>query len=140
MAQGKPASKQQTSKKTDQQALMQFDVNFQQATQNRDQAALERMVADGYTLVDHKGEVVDKEHMIAAVMSDEVNIDTFQRSEDIVQLHGKETAVWTSLVTMKGTVQEQGSINGKYRDTATYVKGQGGDWQLAATHLTKVSK
>jgi len=125
---------QRAAGQTDVQKLLQLFSDFYKALLRRDGAALEKIIADDYTLVDETGRTIDREKMIENVSTGKVVFNELSRRDNMMQLYGDNAAVWISVVTVRTEVKGR-EVNGRYRDAATFLKTASG-WRLAATHLT----
>jgi ketosteroid isomerase-like protein len=128
-------SSKTTSKATEQKALRKFLDEFHLAAKQQDRATLEKMVTSDYTFVSPFGQVLDKAQMIDDLVSGRVTISDYGRNDQRLSFHG-DTAIVTGLVEINARVQGR-DVSGKYSDTATYLKGKDGSWQLAASQMTK---
>lgn len=97
---------------------------------------LEAMVADGYTLVDPAGNLLERGDMLRDITSMRTEFQTAERSEESTRTFGS-TALYTCVLTMNGELDGQRFV-GRFRDVETFVRGRGG-WQLVSSNLTKLA-
>jgi ketosteroid isomerase-like protein len=122
-------------KGTDEQAIRQLLNEISVALGRGDTAALDRIYADDYTLVNESGVVTTKAPRLAAIKSGELKYESVTFDEVNVRMYGN-TAVVTYRVTSKGQFKGQ-DIGGQFRATSTYVKIKG-RWQLVAAQVTRI--
>jgi ketosteroid isomerase-like protein len=122
-------------KGNDEQAVRQVLNEVSAALTRNDTGPLDRIYADGYTLVNESGELTTKAPRIAAIKSGELKYESVGFDEVNVRLYG-DTAVVTYRVTSKGQLKGQ-SFGGQFRATSTYVKIKG-RWQLVAAQVTRI--
>jgi ketosteroid isomerase-like protein len=123
-------------KGNDEQAIRQLLNEVSAALGRADTAALDRIYADDYTLVNESGVLTTKAPRLAAIKSGELKYESAVFDEVNVRLYGN-TAVATYRVTSKGQLKGQ-EIGGQFRATSTYVKMKG-RWQLVAAQVTRIT-
>jgi ketosteroid isomerase-like protein len=123
-------------KGNDEQAVRQLLDEISAALGHADTAALDRIYADDYTLVNESGVVTTKAPRLAAIKSGELKYESVAFDEVNIRLYGN-TAVATYRVTSKGQSKGQ-AIGGQFRATSTYVKIKG-RWQLVAAQVTPIA-
>jgi ketosteroid isomerase-like protein len=123
-------------KGNDEQAVRQLLNEISAALGRNDTAALDRIYADDYTLVNESGVLTTKAPRLAAIKSGELKYESVGFDEVNVRLYGN-TAVATYRVTSKGQFKGQ-QIGGQFRATSTYVKMKG-RWQLVAAQVTRIT-
>ncbi|MBA3712487.1 MAG: nuclear transport factor 2 family protein [Pyrinomonadaceae bacterium] len=123
-------------KGNDEQAVRQLLNEVSAALGRSDAAALDRIYADNYTLVNESGELTTKAPRLAAIKSGELKYESVGFDEVNVRLYGG-TAVVTYRVTSKGQFKGQ-AIGGQFRATSTYVKMKG-RWQLVTAQVTRIA-
>ncbi len=123
-------------KGNDEQAVRQLLNEVSAALGRNDAAALDRIYADNYTLVNESGELTTKAPRLAAIRSGELKYESASFDEVNVRLYG-DTAVITYRVTSKGQLKGQ-TIGGQFRATSTYMKMKG-RWQLIAAQVTRIA-
>jgi ketosteroid isomerase-like protein len=123
-------------KGNDEQAVRQLLNEASAALGRNDAAALVRIYADYYTLVNVSGVLSTKAPRLAAIKSGELKYESVSFDEVNVRLYGN-TAVATFRVTSKGQSKGQ-EIGGQFRATSTYVKMKG-RWQLVAAQVSRIT-
>lgn len=102
-----------------------------------DVAALDRIYADDYTLVNEEGALTTKAPRLAAIKSGELKYESISFDDYAVRVHG-DTAVATYRVALRAKSKGQ-DISGPVRVTATLVKEKG-RWQLVAAQATRITQ
>jgi ketosteroid isomerase-like protein len=123
-------------KGNDEQAVLQVFNEVSAALNRSDTAALDRIYADSYTLINEDGVLTTKAPRLAAIKSGELKYESVVFDEVNVRLYG-DTAVLIYRVTSKGKSKGQ-NIGGQFRATSTYVKMKG-RWQLVAAQVTRTA-
>jgi ketosteroid isomerase-like protein len=123
-------------KGNDEQAVRQLLNEISAALERSDIAALDRIYADNYTLVNESGVITTKAPRLAAIKSGELKLESVGFDEVNIRLYG-DTAVATYRVTQKGQLKGQ-DIGGQLRATSTYVKMKG-RYQLVAAQVTRIA-
>lgn len=121
---------------SDEQAVRQMLNELSAALGRNDNAAIGRIYADDYTLINESGELTTKAPRLAAIRSGELKFESVGFDDVNVRLYG-HTAVVTYRVTSKGEFKGQ-SIGGQFRATSTYVK-MNERWQLVAAQVTRIA-
>ena len=123
-------------KDDDEKAVRQLLNELYAALGRNDAAALDRIYADDYTLVNESGVLTTKAPRLAAIKSGELKFESVSFDDLNVRLYGN-TAVATCHTTSK--VQFKGQdIGGQFRVTITLVKIKE-HWQVAAAHVTRIT-
>lgn len=123
-------------KGNDEQAIRQELNDLYAALGRNDTAALDRIYADGYTLVNESGELTTKAPRLATIKSGELKFESVSYDDVNVHLYGN-AAVATYRVMIKAKSKGQ-DIGGPLRVTSTLVKLKG-RWQLVATQATRIT-
>ena len=123
-------------KGNDEQAVRQLLNELYAALGRNDAAALDRIYADDYTLVNESGVLTTKAPRLASIKSGELKFESVRFDELNVRLYGK-TAVATYHATFKAQSKGQ-DIGGQSRVTLTLVKIKG-RWQLVAAQGTRIT-
>jgi ketosteroid isomerase-like protein len=131
-----PTYSRANQKGNDEQAVRQVFDEVSAALERADTAALDRIYADDYTLVNESGVVTTKAPRLAALKSGELKYESVAFDEVNIRMYGN-TAVLTYRVTSKGQSKGQ-AIGGQFRATSTYVKIKG-RWQLVAAQVTSIT-
>ena len=99
-----------------------------------DRAALERLVADDFTMVGGSGGRGDKAHLIASFTDPAVTLDPYEVGEPFLIPLGDEAAILGGMVTMRGLDHgKPWSQTFRYADTWLKRKGK---WQVVYTQVT----
>ena len=131
-----PARSGANQKGSDVQAVRQTLNELYAALGRNAVAALDRIYADSYTLVNESGELTTKAPRLAAIKSGELKYESFSFDEVNVRLYGN-TAVAT-LRSMSKAQSKGQEIGGQFRVTLTLVKMKG-RWQVVAAHVTRTT-
>ncbi len=131
-----PTSSSANQKENDEKAVRQVLSEVSAALSRNDAAALDRIYADDYTLVNEYGVLGTKAPRIAAIKSGELKYESVSFDEVNVRLYGT-TALVTYRVTSKGQSKGQ-AIGGQFLATSTYVKMKG-RYQLVAAQVTRIA-
>jgi len=131
-----PARSGANQKGSDVQAVRQTLNELYAALGRNDVAALDRIYADSYTLVNESGELTTKAPRLAAIKSGELKYESISFDEVNVRLYGN-TAVAT-LRSMSKAQSKGQEIGGQFRVTLTLVKMKG-RWQVVAAHVTRTT-
>ncbi len=117
------------------QEVRQLDREWLEAMVRRDATALERLLADAYTMIDPSGEVIDKAQEIAATKAPVFDV-TFEsvKTEDVNVGISGERATVTGRAVLKARFDEQ-EISQRYWYTRTFAKRQGG-WLIITAQMT----
>jgi uncharacterized protein (TIGR02246 family) len=119
------------------QAIQQRLNELNTALSSNDTAALDRIYADDYTLVNFSGVVTTKAQRLAAIKSGELKYESVSVDEVNIRSYG-DTAVVTDRATLK--LKDKGQdVSGQYRVTLTFVKIKGA-WQLVAAQNTRIAE
>lgn len=104
---------------------------------NGDRAALERLVADDYVLVNGAGQVQDKARLIADYVAPGFKLDPFTIEEPVEKLLG-DTALLGGRVNMTGVDGGQRfALVVRFIDTWAKRDGQ---WRVVYSQVTRVAK
>ena len=116
--------------------LAQAAKDYDQAQMHNDRAALERLLADDYTLLNSRGEVETKAQFIAESTAPDFHLDPYV-VRDPVERVWKDGAVLGGVVTLSGT--DAGSpFTAALRFADVWAK-RGGRWQVVYTGVTRDS-
>jgi uncharacterized protein (TIGR02246 family) len=126
-----------TQKGNDEQAVRQLLNEVYAALGRNDTAALDRIYADDYTLVNESGELTSKGPRLAAIKSGELKYESVGFDEVNIRLYG-DTAVATCRSMIKAQRKGQ-DFSGQSRVTVTFVKIKG-RWQLVAAQATRITE
>jgi len=110
---------------------------YDAAQVNGDRAALERLVADDYVLVNGAGQVQDKARLIADYVAPGFKLDPFTIEESVEKVFG-DTALLGGRVNMTGTDGGQRfALAVRFVDAWAKRDGQ---WRVVYSQVTRVSK
>ena len=113
--------------------IRRVEIEWGEAFERRDFAALDRLMADEYILTDPLGNVRDKSESLAAIATNEVHFESTKSDNVKVRIHG-DTAVVTGRSTFRGRYKGW-SMAGRYQYTDVLVK-RDGSWQAVSSHIT----
>ena len=119
----------------DEQELRKVDRQWTEALEKEDAAALEKILADDYTMVDAVGISVSRQETIDQVRSGALKFDMFSASEIKARVF-QGGGVLTGRVTTKGKYKDE-DISGDYRFVDVY-EFRKGAWKPVYTQLTKL--
>jgi len=117
----------------DEDEIRRVEIEWGDAFEQRDFAALDRIMADEYILTDPLGNVRDKAESLAALKTNEVLFESSKSDNVDVRING-DTAVVTGRSTFKGRYRGW-SMTGKYQYTDVLVK-RNGSWRAVGSHIT----
>ena len=116
--------------------LSTFEQEFTQAVAANDAAAIGRLVADDWVIVDADGTVIDRSRFISAIESGALTHESMESTDLEVRVHG-DTAVVTGITTSKGQYLGEGFTT---RERATDVLVRlDGRWLCVFSQLTRVA-
>ena len=116
--------------------LSTFEQEFNQAVAANDAAAIGRLVADDWVIVDTDGTVIDRSRFISAIESGALTHESMESTDLEVRVHG-DTAVVTGITTSKGQYLGEGFTT---RERATDVLVRlDGRWLCVFSQLTRVA-
>ncbi len=134
-AQAKPAAPAKGA--SVEQELIKLENDWNDAMVKRDVAALSRILADDWTIIDPEGSIVTKTQFLADFKSGAHVVSSAVADETKVRVHGEAAVVlgrWTGKEQYKGK-----DISGQYRFTDTWIK-KDGRWQCMASAAVKITK
>lgn len=115
--------------------IVEFRERLAKAIRARDDAALRRMYANGFTHISSTGKIEDKEARITAVLAGGPALETAASDELVIRIPEGWTAVATGISPLASG--EGGVV--RYRWTAVYVR-TATDWALAASQATRIEE
>ncbi|QAT87951.1 nuclear transport factor 2 family protein [Corallococcus sp. AB011P] len=121
----------------DERELLKVEAALCRAFETADVATLRKSLDARFTLTDSKGTVTDLEQNLAEVAKKDPVYEVFRNHHQKIRLYG-DAAVVTGITTLKGhsgKTQFEGDF--QFTDTWVYRDGQ---WKLAASHATRLSK
>jgi ketosteroid isomerase-like protein len=117
------------------QTLKNLQGQWLEAIKNRDKAALNRILADGFIFTDDEGTIFNKAQYIEAVMQ-VIKIDSYTVDEMTVRVYGDTGIVSARLI---GKVSVDGKdASGTFRFTDTFARRLG-RWQSVASQDTRMA-
>ena len=119
--------------KSEEDEIRRIESEWGDAFEQRDFAALDRIMADEYILTDPLGNVRGKAESLNAIANNEVFFESTRSDNVNVRING-DTAVITGRSTFRGRYKGW-SMAGKYQYTDVLVKRQG-SWQAMSSHIT----
>lgn len=120
---------------SDEDEVRRVESEWGDAFEQRDFAALDRIMADEYILTDPLGNVRNKAESIAAIATNEVLFESTKSDDIKVRING-DTAIVTARSTFRGRYKGW-SMAGRYQYTDVLVK-RDGSWQAVSSHITAV--
>jgi ketosteroid isomerase-like protein len=117
------------------QALMQMERDWTDASLKKDATAMDKIVADDWIGLDFQGKSVTKAQIIAEMKSGASSSTSIDLADMKVRVFG-DTAVVTGGDTEKSTYKGKDS-SGKYVWTDVFMK-RNGRWQAVASQSTKL--
>ena len=120
-----------------QEELKRLENDRAQAVLKGDTAALDRMTADDYTVINISGQLLTKAQVLEAIKSGDLKYDQLENNDLQVRVYGV-TAVLTGRTAQKGQFKGK-DISGQTRFTRVYLK-QHGKWQAVAFQATRIAE
>ena len=130
-------TKSANQKDNGEQAVRQTINELYAALGRNDVAALDRVYADDYTLINEDGNLTTKAPRLAAIKSGELKFESASFDDVNVRFYG-DTAVATYRVAIKAQFKGQ-DVGGALRVTTTFVKMKN-RWQSVATQATRIAQ
>ena len=119
-----------------QEELLTFEREFTQAVAANDVAAIGRLVADDWVIVDADGRVIDRARFLSVIESGALSHESMESTDLEVRLHG-DTEVITGITTSKGQFMGQRFTT---LERATDVLARlDGRWLCVFSQLTRVA-
>jgi ketosteroid isomerase-like protein len=118
--------------------VLQFERDACKAFLQADEAALEKVLTDDFTLTLSNGDVSSRADEIAELKSGKVHYDVFENFDMKARLYGDNTAVVLGKTRVKG-ISDGKPFDRTVQFTDTLVK-RDGRWQLAAGHVSRLEK
>jgi ketosteroid isomerase-like protein len=135
-AQAKPAAPAPSA--SVEKELIKLENDWNDAMVKRDMAALSRIVADDWTIIDpNDGSIMTKAQVLASLKSGEDVYTSAVGDEWKVRVYGDAAVVLSRFTTKE---QYKGKdVSGQYRFTDTWIK-KAGRWQCVASAGSKITK
>jgi ketosteroid isomerase-like protein len=119
------------------QAIMKLERQWMDASIKADAAAIDKIEAEDYIMIDPTGSISTKEEDMKNVKSGDLKFDSMEILQSKVRVYG-DTAVITGKSHIKGNYKGQ-DIGGDYSFTDVFVK-KGADWKAVSSHITRVAQ
>ena len=116
--------------------IKQIEIEWGEAFERRDMAALDRFMADEYVVTDPLGNVRSKAESLAAIETNEVLFESTKSDDVHVRING-DTAIVTGRSTFRGRYKGW-SMRGQYQYTDVLVK-RGDQWKAVSSHITALA-
>jgi len=120
------------------QQVMKAGLEYAQIIKRQDAAAIEHLMADEFTFIDHDGTMKNKAEEVADYKKGETKIEVADITDQKVRIIGNGAAIET------GTFHVKGTNKGKAFDSTelytTVWVWRGGRWQVASDHVSAVKK
>jgi ketosteroid isomerase-like protein len=117
--------------------LMALEKESAQAFVRNDADAIDRQMAEDWTIVTPEGNVLDRSTFLGLIKSGDLSHEALEFADTNVRVYG-DTAVVTARATSKGRFKGQ-AFSESERLTDIFVK-QGGQWKCVLTQLTRIAK
>ncbi len=104
---------------------------------HRDQAVLNRIMADDYVFIDDTGAVITKAQMIASFRTGERRMTSYQMHDENVRVYGDAAVLTYRYVSQEE--HEGRDDSGERRLTRVFVKGPRG-WQMVSGQETRIAR
>lgn len=116
--------------------IKRIEIEWGEAFERRDMAALDRFMAEEYVVTDPLGNVRTKAESLAAIESNEVLFESTKSHNVHVRING-DTAIVTGRSTFRGRYKGW-SMCGQYQYTDVLVM-RGGYWMAVSSHITALA-
>src|SRR5215469_14840418 len=123
---------------TNEKEVIQFERDACKPFVDAELAGLKRVLTADFTLTLSNGEVNTLADEINELGSGKVHYDVFENYDMLARLYGNDTAVVLGKTHVKGTSDGK-PFDRVVRFTDTLIK-RGGQWQVAASHVSPVEK
>jgi len=123
---------------TNEKEVIQFERDACKPFVDAELAGLKRVLTADFTLTLSNGEVNTLADEINELGSGKVHYDVFENYDMLARLYGNDTAVVLGKTHVKGTSDGK-PFDRVVRFTDTLIK-RGGQWQVAASHISPVGK
>lgn len=107
------------------------------ATMKGDASWFEEHLAENYAETGAEGKVSNRSEVIEFYRTTQPEYDSWNLSDGTARTYNGDTVILTGKVDLDGTLRGQ-HISGAYRFTRVWIK-QGPEWQLAASHITRIA-
>ena len=117
------------------QEIMKIERQWIDASVKGDLAALDKIEADDYIVIDPSGTISTKAEDMKNVKSGDLKFGSIEIFESKVRVYG-DAAVVTAKSHLKGSYKTQ-DISGDYSSTDVFVKLKG-QWRPVSSHITRI--
>jgi ketosteroid isomerase-like protein len=117
------------------ETIMKIEREWIDASVKGDTAALDKIEAEDYIIIDPTGTISTKAEDMKNVKSGDLKFDSMEIFESKVRVYG-DAAVVTAKSHIKGKYKTQ-DISGDYSATDVFVK-KGGQWRAVSSHITRI--
>lgn len=116
--------------------IKRIEIEWGEAFERRDMAALDRFMADEYVVTDPLGNVRTKAESLAAIESNEVYFESSSSDDVHVRING-DTAIVTGRSSFRGRYKGW-PMTGQYQYTDVLVRRKGA-WRAVSSHITALT-
>jgi Domain of unknown function (DUF4440) len=123
------------------QEFTKFKKEFEQASRDKNRAAIERMMHPDFSMVTPQGDVVSRDGVIAGIVSSgSTFMPHYERQERTISFGAARGIVREIAdVHIGGEIPGRGAVTGEYTHSAIFVRGEHG-WQFFGNTLTRKNK
>ena len=115
--------------------IMKIERQWIDATIKADVAALDKIEADDFIVIDPTGTISTKAEDMKNIKSGDLKFDAMEMFESKVRVYG-DAAVVTAKTHIKANYKAQ-DISGDYSSTDVFVKVKG-EWRAVSSHITRI--
>lgn len=116
--------------------IEQYEDQLRIASLKGDASWFEQHLAEGYTEIDAQGKMSSRADVIRAYRTSDLAYDTMNLSEGSARIFNRDTVLLIQKEELAGGLHGQ-NFSGIFRCARLWIK-QNGEWQLAATQLTRI--
>ena len=120
---------------TVEQEILKIERQWIDASVKGDIAALDKIEADDYIIIDPSGTISTKAEDMKNIKSGDLKFDSMEMFESKVRVYGN-AAVVTAKTHVKGNYKTA-DISGDYSSTDVFVKVKG-QWRPVSSHITRI--
>lgn len=118
--------------------VLAFEREVCSAYERNDALAINRLVADDYTLTDSFGHITTKADDLKAARAKDVQYTVFRNEDMRIRFYG-DTAIVTGKTVVRGAARDGTLVDVLVQFTDTVVK-IGGRWRLVAGHVSRLPR
>ncbi|HWW01895.1 MAG TPA: nuclear transport factor 2 family protein [Candidatus Acidoferrum sp.] len=115
--------------------ILKIEHSWAAAEVKNDLAAIDKIEADDFIIIDPTGKISTKAEDMANMKSGDLKFESMDLKESKVRLYG-EIAIVTGRSNVKGKFKDQ-DISGTYSFTDVFAKVEG-QWRAVSSHITRV--